>query len=343
MEVEPAEPFPRRAADTAHRPRVSALRTVLPFGIGIALLALLLRQTGIDQIHARMDALGWTAPLVLVPWAVVAIVDALGWRVTLPSAAAALVPFRALVLVRMAGEAVSSVTPTAGVGGEPVKAHLLRAWGVRPADSLASIVIAKTALTVSQSLFVVLGIGALCERFDQGVRGRLWVGLLLVVLAAFTVGLVSLQRRAPATTVWRWGRRVLPRARVIARLETAAHTIDRRLDDFYHTERRAFWRANLWYLIGWMVGVTEVALIMSLIGAPISWRDALIIEALAQPIRAAALVIPGGLGTQEIGGVALCTLLGMPVPEAATLWLLKRGREVIYDGVGLAYLAHRNR
>jgi glycosyltransferase 2 family protein len=81
---------------------------------------------------------------------------------------------------------------------------------------------------------------------------------------------------------------------------------------------------------------------MWLIGAPVPWLDALIIEALSQPIRAAAVVIPGGLGTQEIGGVALCRFLGMGEAEAATLWLLKRGRELVFDGVGLVYLARRS-
>jgi uncharacterized membrane protein YbhN (UPF0104 family) len=82
-----------------------------------------------------------------------------------------------------------------------------------------------------------------------------------------------------------------------------------------------------------------VLFIMHLVGSPISVRDALVIESLAQPIRAVALVIPGGLGAQEIGGVALCRFLGIPEAAAVTLWLLKRARELAFDGIGLAYLA----
>jgi putative membrane protein len=310
--------------------------------LGIVLLVALLRQAGVDQIHDRMDALGPWSPLVLVPWLVIAVCDALGWRCTLPPVAAARVPIVSLTLIRMAGEAVNSVTPTVAVGGEPVKAHLLRAWGVSRSDSLASIVIAKTALTLSQSLFVVLGIAALCERWDQGARGVLWVGLLLLATVGFAFALVHLQRQGPASTVWRWIRRMAPRARLGVRLEEGAYALDARLEAFYRIERRALWRASAWHLLGWLLGVTEVMLIMYLIGAPVPWQEALIIEALSQPIRAAAIVIPGGLGTQEIGGVALCTLLGMPAPEAATLWLLKRGRELVFDGAGLVYLAHRS-
>jgi hypothetical protein len=35
-------------------------------------------------------------------------------------------------------------------------------------------------------------------------------------------------------------------------------------------------------------------------------------------------------------------MLGMPEHEAATLWLLKRGRELVFDGVGLLYLVRRS-
>jgi hypothetical protein len=53
------------------------------------------------------------------------------------------------------------------------------------------------------------------------------------------------------------------------------------------------------------------------------------------------IVIPGALGVQEWGGMWLCTTLGMAEPAAVTLWLLKRGRETVFDLTGLAYLAAR--
>ena len=334
---EPAEPDAPRAIAG----RGPVLRTAASVAIGLGLLGLLVYHADVDAIHAHMGELGWAAPLVLAPWVVIACLDALGWRQALPPAEAARVPFPSLVLIRMAGEAINSMTPTAAVGGEPVKAHLLRRWGVSSSDSLASIVIAKTALTVSQSLFVILGVAAWFERSERRGLGTVLVVLLLLGTAAFTAGLVALQRRRPVAAVWRWARRLAPRSRLVARFEPSAHAIDARLVEFYRMEPNAFWHATGWHLAAWLLGVTEVGLIMYLIGAPISWLDALVIEALSQPIRAAAVVIPGGLGTQEWGGVALCRLLGIPEDQAATLWLLKRGRELVLDGVGILYLLPR--
>jgi len=192
---------------------------------------------------------------------------------------------------------------------------------------------------VSQIFFILLGLAALFDRLDQEALGAAWLALLVVIAIAFSLTLVRLQRRGPALAVWRWLRRLVPRADFVARLEGGAQGIDARLADFYRIERGAFLRSTLWHLGGWLGGIFEVMLLMALIGTPIGLRDALLVEALAQPIRAVALVIPGGLGAQEVGGVALCRFLGIPEPAAVTLWLLKRARELAFDGVGLAYLA----
>src|SRR5438552_3122518 len=130
----------RRGGEPAERRSAGKAAAVLAGGL---LLALLLYHAGVGPVLVRLGALGWGTPFILLPYLVIAAFDALGWRCTLP--AQARVPFGAVYLARMAGEAVNSLTPTA-VTGEPLKAHLLRAWGVSAADGVASIVIAKTAL-----------------------------------------------------------------------------------------------------------------------------------------------------------------------------------------------------
>src|SRR5919201_3122647 len=101
--------------------------------LGGLLLGLLVSYAGLGPIIDRLRTLGWSAPLILVPYLIVNVLDTFGWRRTLPPDVVARVPFGAMYLARMAGEAVNSLTPTAAVGGEPVKAHLLRGWDVKAA------------------------------------------------------------------------------------------------------------------------------------------------------------------------------------------------------------------
>lgn len=285
-----------------------------------------------------MRGLGWTAVLVLVPYALIAYFDSRGWACTLSPESLRKVSLARMYLVRMAGEAVNSVTPTAAVGGEPVKALLLRKWGVSGSEAVASLVLTKTALTVTQSLFVVIGLAALFDHLELHWIGMGLLALLFGLCVAFGFALVRMQRRGPAQTLWRWLHRILPRAGFVQRLADRAAAIDERLEEFYQRDASAFVRASSWHMLGWFTGVWEIHLLLQLIGHPVSWQHALIIEALAQPIRATAIVVPGAIGTQEFGGAAVCTMLGIPEAAGVTLWLLKRGRELVFDGAGLLYL-----
>jgi putative membrane protein len=311
------------------------------FAIGAGLLVMLLWHTGLDELGQYFDQIEWQSPLILIPYVAVTMVDAVAWRWSLSGSVRARVPFVTLFFARMAGEAVNSVTPTATLGGEPVKAHLLRAHDVPLSDGLASIVVAKTALTIAQSLFTALGFVALLVVLDYAAVAALGFVLMMAALFGFTYALMHLQQRNPAGAVVRTLARFLPRARLVERLQAGAAAIDERLADFYRGERGAFVRAIAWNFLGWVIGICEVQLIVTLIGHPVSWTEAFVIEAVAQPIRAVAIVVPGGLGVQEWGGAAFCQWLGMPEPIAVTLWLLKRARETFFDVVGLLYLGWR--
>jgi putative membrane protein len=313
------------------------LVALLGLAAGVALLGWLLHQAGLHAVWQRVRALGWAAPLVLAPFLLVALVDAQGWRLTLP--ARPRVPLGAVLVTRMAGESVNSVTPAAAMG-EPVKAYLLRRWHVPTSDALASVVISKTALVAAQSVFTALGVPALLWRLG---RPRLAVAgflALSVGCVAFVAVLVWLQHRGPGTALWKVLRRVAPRAGLVGRLEAGSAAFDRRLREFYRGRPDAFFRATVWHFAGWLVGVGEVVLLVTLIGSSVSWLDAFIIETLVQPVRAAALVVPGGIGTQEAGGVWLCRFLGMDDAVAVAFWLLRRARETVYDVAGLLYLGH---
>src|SRR4030095_9027011 len=86
------------------------------------------------------------------------------------------VGFRVLFTSRLAGEAFNLTTPAA-LGGEAVKTWLLR--GHAPLDaSLASVIVAKTTITIAQGIFLLVGVVVAWSTILQGsllLYGMLWL------------------------------------------------------------------------------------------------------------------------------------------------------------------------
>jgi uncharacterized membrane protein YbhN (UPF0104 family) len=60
-----------------------------------------------------------------------------------------------------------------------------------------------------------------------------------------------------------------------------------------------------------------------------SLAQAIAIESIGQGIRAAAFAIPGGLGVQDGGLIAVCAVFGVPAEVALAVALLKRIAEIV--------------
>src|SRR5882724_5697711 len=91
---------------------------------GATLLAILVSQNDPEAILHSIRQLGWRILIVIAfPFTIVNVLDTLGWRFAFRRD---LVPFGALFSARLAGEAFNLTTPTASVGGEAVKAWLIR-------------------------------------------------------------------------------------------------------------------------------------------------------------------------------------------------------------------------
>ena len=203
----------------------------------------------------------------------------------------------------------------------------------------ASVVAAKTALTVSQVAFIVLGLPFFLYRLDIGFHAW-WIFAAVFVLAyGFVMVIVRWQQRGLVEKCVGWLRRIFPGWSRLAHWQERAQHIDAHLFHLYDGDARDFIAASLYHFLGWAVGAVEVYVFLMLIGTPVSWMDALIIETMIQPVTAAALIIPGALGVREAGGVFLCRLLGIEESAGLTLMLLKRAREAVYNLVGLLVLA----
>jgi len=308
--------------------------------LGAALLVVLIVENDPGAILASMSQLSWRLLIVLCfPMPLVALFDTLGWRSAFPRHRVA---FRTLLSVRLAGEAFNITTPTAALGGEAVKAWLLRDR-VPLDESLPSLIVAKTTITIAQGVFLLLGVTLAHWTLPPDSLLLRGMQALLVVEVVALTGFVLAQMRG----VLGWGGRLLSGFGFgLPRFFEARGTLER-VDDglarFYRHERGRFIASILWHLVAWLLGSVETYLILRFIGVGVSLTTATVIEAFGAAVRVATFLIPASLGALEGGFVATFVALGLGPTAGVSFSLVRRVREATWAGVGLVAFAARAR
>ncbi|MBI3988719.1 MAG: flippase-like domain-containing protein [candidate division NC10 bacterium] len=307
--------------------------------LGIALFTFLISQVGPSILFSHLRLLGWKLPILLLPYLMVYILDSVGWRYALGQRFSS-IPLFTIFSIRMAGESLNYLTPMASLGGEPLKAYLLNRRGVPLPQGLASLVVAKTIMIMAHLLFIVIGL--LMAIRPSGAEGP----FIAASVAAMATGIpaialfFSVQRRGLFSGLLKLTKAVRLKLPPLEKREADFRSLDRIIANFYLQDQWAFASSFTFFFIGWMVGSLEVYLLLTFLGMPVSLPTAVAIEALSTLAKAAAFFIPGSLGLQEGGNILAFLAFSLPSQAAMTFSLVRRGRELLWAGLGLLALAH---
>ena len=311
------------------------------FVLGALTLSLLVWHIGITRIYEAVTQLGpSTLAAILLPSLLMYVLEAYGWQVTLGLGAKD-VPFWRVLAIRTAGEVVNMTTPTAYVGGEPLKAYLLARQGVPLIEGLASVVTAKTTMTIAQILFILAGIGLgfWLLGSDGSARQTVTAALVSVGLLLFGVGaFVLIQRQGMFTWMLKILRRLVLRLEYLESREQQLMELDRTIADFYGRRQAAFLLSTVLFLLGWLAEALEVFVMVLCLGEPITVLSAVAIGALSVFIKGGTFFIPGSLGAQDAGNLLLLTAFGYGEVTGITFALLRRFREFVWIAIGLLCL-----
>lgn len=296
---------------------------------GLLILTAVVTQSGLAEVGDILRRAGW--PLLwLVPIHLAALwLDARGWRTLLaPADPAARADTSFLLWVATVREAVTRLLPSAGIGGEIVGIRLT--WRRVPDGSAvtASVVIEVMVTMFAQYLFALAGVLLLVSTTPSTGHGMLIAIGLLLSLPVPALFAWALRHGAWFTRLEGAARRILGHEHWLA-----SHIDGKRLDAQIRAlcrRARALFSTLAWQLAGLSVGTLEVWWGLSLLGHPLSFGAALVIEALTLAARQIVFFIPAGLGVQEAVLVVLGTGLGIAPQTSLALALVKRARELAF-------------
>ena len=310
--------------------------------IAALFLLWMLNQVGWSNLGRQFLRIGYYWPLLLVPYGVVNLLGAASWNYLLLTGATRPSLSR-LFFLRLAGESLNLLTPTASMGGEPFKASRLQAGGVVWEEAAASVVILKGLAVLSLVLYIFFGLGLTPLMLPGAATylGYLTVGA--VVLGGLTLTFVLVQRQSPCVSAIRLLEKFDLCPASLKAKENECARLDAQLSRFYREHRRRCLLAFLLFLLSWPVHGAEVYLFFSLAGHPINWSLALCLDALTVLFAALGFMIPVSAGVQDGGTLLLSLGFNLGATMGAAFAIVRRLREAFWLSLGLLVAARETR
>jgi len=298
---------------------------------GAGLFTVLLIHQGAPQVGAAFVSAGWAiAAVVIYHLAVPVFLDAIAWWLLFPNSDRP--SLWQLFWMRWIGESVSTLVPSAAVGGDVVRARLAALHGASVPTAAASVLVDITLGVFVQIAFTLAGLALIVSvTGHEGFVRPTLIGALLGIIAI--VGFYIVQRLGMFRFI----------GVIISRLANSSdwhslinsgQTLDRTIRTLY-ARRRGVIGCCVWTAASLVLGSGEIWIALHAIGLQATLINALIFQSVILAIRSAMFPVPGALGVQEGGYVVVGNLLGIPGDAAFALSLIARVRELILGIPGL--------
>jgi len=298
---------------------------------GAALFTFLLIRQGAPQVGAAFASAGWAiAAVVIFHFAVPVLLDAIAWWVLFP--ASDRLSLWQLLWMRWIGESVSTLVPSAAVGGDVVRARLAALHGASLPTAAASVLVDITLGVFVQIAFTLLGLALVVGvTGHQGFVRPTLIGALIGILAI--IGFYVVQRLG----MFRFVGVVISRMANSSDWHSLVHS-GQSLDEAIRTlyaRRHGVIGCCVWTAISLVLGSGEIWIALHALGLHATLTNAVILQSVILTIRSAMFPVPGALGVQEGGYIVVGNLLGIPGDAAFALSLIARVRELILGIPGL--------
>ncbi len=291
---------------------------------GASLFTILLIREGVGQIGGAIATARWAILAVIAyHFFVPLFLDSLAWWVLFPKADRP--PLKRVYWMRWIGESVSTLVPSAAVGGDIVRARLAVINGAPLSTAAGTVLVDLTLGVFTQAAFTLLGVVLLVRSTGQkNFVGPTVIGTLVGVAAVG--GFYFVQRRGMFRFL----------ARMIAKLANSpewqslvqsGEALDQTVRSLY-ANRRAVIGCCTWTILSLILNSGEIWIALHALNLHATIVNAIILQSMAMTIRSAAFAVPGGIGVQEGGYLVVGNLLGIPGDTAFALSLIARVREL---------------
>ncbi len=303
--------------------------------LGCLLFAWVLQKVDLASVLDLMRKFGSGFIWIIFIYGIVIWWDTLSWKYAFKPAEAKTFPITSLFKIRTIGESFNALTPLGTLGGEPVKAQLLKDHhGLGFKQGLASQVVGRTTLLISLIFFFIPGVYLLLH--SSSISSQ-FIKISLTALTIFSTLIFLFLIFQITGGLGKFSNFLSKLFKINSEDGFLSQfiTLDQMMSSYYQKHSKEFWASISYGFLGWVTGILELYVTTRFLGMELSIQKLWLIEALTQLIRVCSFFIPLSFGAQEGGLIWIFKSMGMSVDLGLTVSLVRRVRELVWIGIGL--------
>ncbi len=323
---------------TRQRPNVAGVLIAIA---GFVLFAFFVNRVGFEDVTAGIARIGSGFLGILVLSGTRFILRGAAWLRCLPPGHG--LRLRDIVTASLAGDALGNLTPLSIALGEPVKALYLKDR-VPLSDSMPALAVETLFYTLSVVVIIAAGGTTLFALVSPPAIEGLVTAIPIMTLAGLVIGVHwILWNRIPlASKILRLLARLQIASTLVARVEQYVLDIEQRVHRDYPKDWPRIISVAALHLTFHALAIAEIFLVLWLISdQPPTILDAFILEAVNRFINVAFKFVPMRIGVDEAGTAFFSNLLAFGTAAGVTIAIARKGRMLLWTGVGVAALIRR--
>lgn len=313
--------------------------------LGLLLFVFTIQQTGIDSVVKTVYF--FPAPVILLVFLIIfaaaGIVASWRWKIIIESQNSHPVSFAKIIGARLTAFAISYVTPAVLVGGDPVRAYMIKEENDYSLEkSFASVIIDEAIYFFTLFLFIIIGFLFLADHFSLPrsvfYSFSAFSAFGAIVLYLFYSRLIARSANAEGFFVFVVKTLRLDKLKYIESRMEKIKKIEKIISGFFKNKRDVFAKAFLLSILEVLIYLAMIFIIVFYLGSAISLAQSLSIFAVLT--FTSFIPIPGSFGSLEMAATFIFDLMGFGKSNGFAFSLIFRLANITLVFIGFLALIY---
>lgn len=318
---------------------VSLAFQILVFIFGLALLVFFIYYTGLQTISDAIKKIGWGLLIIFALNGSRHLLRAFSVYLAIPREHRNF-GYHNVVATRLCGDAVSILSFMGPLLGETTKATLLKRW-IPASQAVAAVLVDNIIYDISVALMILSGASLLFYSYTISDSSVIYGVFGTIIFSVISIlGLILMLNRRVKPFTWlieKFGKNIyFPK--VILNKKAKVEEIETNIYQFYLQQRLSFFAIVAINLLAHLLSVSEVFLVLYMLGIEIGFIGAFIIESLTKVINFVFSFVPGTVGVYEGGNGVILHSVGFATANGVILGLIRKGAIMFWTSVGIIIL-----